>query len=200
MVDCLNGTADERFGIRTEINASAHNKRDANHLRQLMIVVFQPLSPEVLPPEQATRGSAGHDVRAFLKDREVTVVGGAVSSRTVVAGPDHTLTIQPGERALVPLGFRARLPAGCEAQIRLRSSIALERGLIMPNAPATIDPDYPDEWFVLVANISNVAATLQHGERFAQIVFSQFSVPSWQIGVVSTSTDRQGGAGSTGFS
>jgi dUTP pyrophosphatase len=162
-----------------------------------MIIVFQPLVPDVTPPEPATKGSAGYDLRAFLKNREISLAGGAVSSRAVAA-PEDTLTILPGERALIPLGFKARLPERCEAQIRLRSSIALDRGLIIPNAPATIDPDYPDEWLVLVANIGTAAATLRHGERFAQAVFAHFLRPHWETGVVAVSTDRRGGAGSTG--
>ena len=100
--------------------------------------------------------------------------------------------------ALVPLGFRARLPDGYEAQVRLRSSIALRRGLVLPNAPGTIDADYPDEWLVMVRNVSRARATIAHGERIAQIVLNRYAVLPWVPGPVARSTDRHGGFGSTG--
>jgi dUTP pyrophosphatase len=139
-----------------------------------MIVVFEALEQGIEPPKPATTGSAGYDVRAVLSG------------------------LPPGERALIPLGFKAQLPRGCEAQIRMRSSFALHRGLIIPNAPATIDPDYPGEWMVLIANIGRQACCLTHGERFAQIVFASFLEPTWLHGIVTPSSERRGGAGSTG--
>jgi dUTP pyrophosphatase len=101
-------------------------------------------------------------------------------------------------RAAVPLGFRATLPAGLEAQLRLRSSIAFRRGLVMPNAPATIDSDYPGEWLVIVTNTLAEAVEIHHQERIAQIVFAPVAAPELRPGIVGISTERAGGVGSTG--
>ena len=51
--------------------------------------------------------------------------------------------LAPGERALVPTGFRIELPAGYEAQVRPRSGLALRHGIVLPNAPGTIDSRLP---------------------------------------------------------
>lgn len=166
-------------------------------------VVFEKLQPDVERPARATGESAGYDLRAYLDGRRVTVVGGASGERREVTpdgagGDGPVLTLAPGDRALVPTGLRASLPSGYEAQIRIRSSLALERGLTLPNAPGTIDADYPDEWFVLVQNGSRREQRVWHGERVAQAVLQRYETLEWVEGEVQRSTDRTGGFGSTG--
>lgn len=166
------------------------------------VVVFEPLHEGVEPPTRATKESAGYDLRAWLDVEAVTVrrggARGAADEPPVrTEGGTPYLRLAPGERALVPTGFRARLPSGLEAQIRIRSSLAWKRGLIVPNAPGTIDADYPDEWFVLVLNASRTPSTIRHRERIAQAVLSRYERLSWREGSVGVSTDRHGGLGST---
>lgn len=158
-------------------------------------IIFEPLHPDVVPPTRATSHSAGYDVRACLTSGRVRCADGErVEERTVT----RELVIAPGETALVPLGFRARLPEGYEAQVRIRSSVAFRKGLILPNAPGTIDADYPDEWLVMMRNVSQRPATIEHGERIAQVVLARYVVLPWVAGTVGVSTDRTGGLGSTG--
>lgn len=160
-------------------------------------VVFEPLHDDVSPPERHTAESAGFDLRAYLRGRAVRVVEGATGEEAVVHA-DEALRLEPGDVALVPTGFRARLPAGHEAQIRMRSSMAFRRGLILPNAPGTIDADYPDEWLIMMKNDSPRTVVLEHGERVAQVVVIRVVAPDWVRGTVGRSTDRIGGFGSTG--
>lgn len=163
-------------------------------------IIFDPLFDDIPPPERATSGSAGYDVRAYTRGRTIRCCADPA------AGPDErradaesgAFTLAPGERALIPLGFRARLPAGYEAQIRLRSSVAFRKGLILPNAPATIDSDYPDEWLVMVRNDNAVPVTIEHGERIAQVILNRYELLPWARGAVAGTTDRTGGLGSTG--
>jgi dUTP pyrophosphatase len=159
-------------------------------------VVFEPLYPDVSVPARATEGSAGYDVRAHLRDRTVRTFLGATAGQVEVTGDG--IVLEPGIRAVIPLGFRASFPHGLEAQLRLRSSIAFRRGLVMPNAPATIDADYPDEWMVLVTNTLQEPVRIDHLERIAQIVFNRVETAEWRPGRVGISSDRTGGLGSTG--
>jgi dUTP pyrophosphatase len=159
-------------------------------------IIIEPLVREFRYPERATLGSAGYDVRAVLRDREI--IGISPTGIESISIEDGGITVNPGVRVIIPLGFKATLPNDVEAQIRIRSSVSFSRGLILPNSPATIDPDYPDEWTVLVANISHVPARIEDGERFAQIVFHHFESIIWRHGLVTRSTDRAGGLGSTG--
>ena len=163
---------------------------------QPFVIIFEALYPDVVPPERATSGAAGYDVRAHLKERTIEVMVGSQNTHISVTG--DSLILQPGIRAAIPLGFRATLPAGIEAQVRLRSSTAFRKGLMMPNAPATIDPDYPDEWLVLVTNPLSEPIAIKHLERIAQIVFARFEIVAWQHGHVAVSTNRGEKFGSTG--
>lgn len=165
-------------------------------------VVFEKLHEDVEAPSRATRESAGYDLRAYLSGRSVRVYrsGDDRMGEEPPEGGDSRarLVLGPDDRALVPTGLKARLPSGYEAQIRIRSSLALERGLILPNAPGTIDADYPEEWFVLIQNASPHRQEIVHGERVAQAVLQRYETPEWVEGRVQASTGREGGFGSTG--
>ena len=115
-----------------------------------------------LRPVRAPAGTRGAGARA------------AAWSASASMDDDAALVLEPGEVALVPTGFRARLPTGFEAQIRIRSSAAFKKGLTIPNAPGTIDADYPDEWLVMIRNSGGAAARIEHGERIAQAVLARY--------------------------
>jgi dUTP pyrophosphatase len=164
------------------------------------VVIFEPLHEGVVVPARATEQSAGYDLRAFLLGRATQVMtpGGAVDRAATREGAAVYVELAPGERAIVPLGFRARLPEGHEAQLRMRSSVAFRKGLTMPNAPGTIDADYPDEWLVMLRNDGDAPARIEHGERIAQVVIARYAALEWTPGAVGMSTSRAGGVGSTG--
>ena len=164
-------------------------------------VVFEALYDDVVAPARATEESAGYDLRAYLGGRPTRIAGASgVSERAPSRGDDGTMYVEigAGERAIVPLGFRARLPGGHEAQLRMRSSVAFRKGLTMPNAPGTIDADYPDEWLVMLRNDGAAPARIEHGERIAQVVIARYVALEWERGEVAISTSRAGGVGSTG--
>ena len=163
-------------------------------------IVFDVLFPDVEPPARATAHSAGYDLRAYIRGRSVKCVARSLGSsgEQLRSCPDGKLILGSRERALIPLGFKARLPEGIEAQIRIRSSAAYKKGLTIPNAPGTIDADYPDEWMVMMRNDSGEDVIIEHGERIAQVIFAKFETLDWARGEVGVSTDRKGGVGSTG--
>ncbi len=165
-------------------------------------IIFDPLFDDVLVPTRGTAGSAGYDLSAHLAGRRVRVWRNAVPEErdaSVVDGVP-SLVLAPGEKALVPLGFRARLPAGYEAQVRPRSGTSVKTDLVIVNAPGTIDADYPDEWCVPVKNGGSASLVVAHGARIAQMVLARFEVLEFTRGAVGRSTDRSGGFGSTGVS
>lgn len=166
------------------------------------MLVFEPLHPDVAVPRRETSASAGYDLAAYLKDRTVRIwtnVGAAERGTTAVEGV-ATLVLEPGERALIPLGFKARLPDGVEAQVRPRSGTSVKTSLVVANAPGTIDPDYAEEWCVPVRNGGTTPLIIRHGDRIAQAVFARFEALEIVAGSVRRSTERAGGFGSTGAS
>jgi len=163
-------------------------------------ILIEALYSDVVLPTPATAGSAGHDLRAYLRERMVTFSDGVNQSTRAAAHADGewSITLEPREMALVPLGFRTCLPAGMEAQVRPRSGQAFKHALTVPNAPGTVDADYAEEWLVIVRNDAPVARRVVHGERIAQVVFAIYAQPSFMQGAVQRSTERAGGFGSTG--
>lgn len=129
-------------------------------------------------PSYASSGAAGLDLR--------------------VAAPE-SIVIEPGQRKVVQTGFAIAIPDGFEGQLRMRSGLSLEKGLMLPNSPATIDPDYRGELKVIVANIGQNPAVLRPGERFAQLVVSPVARVRWEeVAELSQSGRGEGGLGSTG--
>lgn len=163
-------------------------------------IVFEPLHPDVAPPARATAHSAGYDLSAYLTGRTVRVFcDGVASDRPVETRDGQTvLVLRAGERALVPLGFRARLPEGIEAQVRPRSGTSLKTDIVIANAPGTIDADYPEEWCVPVRHGGTRELLITHGERIAQMVLARHEVLAFTPGEVKPTTERAGGFGSTG--
>ena len=161
-------------------------------------VIFEPLHSDVVLPSRETDGSAGYDVRAYLDGRDVRMRLGGSGELCEAPATEGRITLSPGDVALIPTGFKARVPVGFEAQVRIRSSMAFKRGLLLPNAPGTIDADYPDEWLIMVKNTSAQAVSIEHGERLAQVILNRFEVVPWVEGEVGVTTDRKGGFGSTG--
>ena len=131
-------------------------------------------------PAYETPGAAGMDLRGAVAEGE-------------------PLTLQPGERALVPTGFVFEVPDGFEAQVRPRSGLAFKHGITCLNTPGTIDSDYRGEVKVLLINLGQEAFVVSRGMRIAQMVVA----PVTQVRVMerseaSTTPRGAGGFGSTG--
>ncbi len=163
-------------------------------------ITFEPLHEGVEPPRRATAASAGHDLAACLAGGTVRVFTGNAGLPRAVHHEDGSpaITLAPGEKALIPLGFRARLPEGYEAQVRPRSGTSLKTDLVIVNSPGTIDADFPDEWCVPVKNGGTTPLTIRHGERIAQMVLARYETLAFEAGQVTRTTERAGGFGSTG--
>jgi dUTP pyrophosphatase len=80
--------------------------------------------------------------------------------------------IKPGRRVAIPTGLAFALPAGVEGQIRSRSGLALHYGIVVLNAPSTVDADYRGEVHVILANFGDDAFEVKRGARIAQLVLS----------------------------
>ena len=163
-------------------------------------IVVELLHEDAQLPRRATEGSAGYDLFAYVRNRRVRCSDGVRQWELEARTDDVSswLELPPAVMALVPLGFKARLPKGYEAQIRPRSGTTFKRGLQIPNAPGTIDSDFPDEWMVLARNPYAHPIRIDHGERIAQMVLHRYEVLPFARGDVSITTDRAGGFGSTG--
>lgn len=162
--------------------------------------IIERLHDDVTLPSRATAGSAGYDVRAYLSGRRVRCSDGLTQREREADERDGSwgIDLAPGEMALIPLGFRTRLPHDVEAQIRPRSGQAFRNALTIPNAPGTVDADYAEEWMVIVRNDAPASRRIVHGERIAQVVFARHVALPLREAEVTRTTERAGGFGSTG--
>ena len=149
-------------------------------MREILDVPFErlPHGEGLDPPAYETADAAGLDVRAAV---------------------EAPLVLPPGARALVPTGFRMAVPPGFEAQLRARSGLALRHGLVLPNAPGTIDADYRGEVKVILWNLGEEPFVVERGMRIAQMVFAPVARAAWRTAPVLEPTARgEGGFGHTG--
>jgi dUTP pyrophosphatase len=120
-------------------------------------------------PSRATSGSAGYDLCAAVQ---------------------QDLVLAPGDRVLVPTGYRIAIPPGYEGQIRPRSGLALSHGILVPNAPGTIDSDYRGELRVILLNAGEKSYSIRRGDRIAQLVIAPVTTAEFSECDQLEATDR----------
>ena len=141
-------------------------------------IQIKKLSDAVLIPKYETSGSSGMDIAAHIAEN---------------------ITINPGEKALVPTGFSLAIPHGFEVQIRPRSGLAAKKSITVLNTPGTIDADYRGEVKVILINLSKEKFIVRNGERIAQMVVCPIAQVQLDEVKELFETDRgSGGFGSTG--
>jgi dUTP pyrophosphatase len=115
------------------------------------------------------------------------------------AANEEAVTIAPGEVKLIPTGLFLEIPPGYEGQVRARSGLALRHGLMLPNAPGTIDADYRGELQVILGNCGREPYTITRGMRFAQLVIKKVEhVTVVEVRELAESRRGEGGFGHTG--
>ena len=112
------------------------------------------------------------------------------------------LTIEPGERALVPTGISIAIPDGYAAFAHPRSGLAIKHGVSMVNAPGTIDAGYRGELQIILINHDlKERFIIKRGDRIAQLVFQKVERAEFiEVEELPGSGRGTGGFGSTGRS
>jgi dUTP pyrophosphatase len=142
-------------------------------------VLITRLDPSIPLPAYAKGGDAGADI--------VTRVD---------------VTLQPGERALVPTGIAIALPDGYVALVHPRSGLAIKHGVTMVNAPGTVDAGYRGELQCIMINHDpKETITFHKGDRIAQLVIQKVERAEFvEVKDLPGSGRGTGGFGSTGKS
>ena len=111
-----------------------------------------------------------------------------------------TVTLAPGERALVPTGIAVAIPTGYAGFLHPRSGLAARLGLSIINTPGTIDAGYRGEIQVpLVNHDRDETIVVRRGDRIAQLVVQPVTRVVFDVvDELPDSTRGAGGFGSTG--
>ena len=128
-------------------------------------------------PAYATDGSAAVDLRAA-----------------------ESLSIEPGQRALVPTGVHiAPETKNVVAIVAARSGLAIKHGISLSNGIGVIDSDYRGEICVGLINHSDKTFNIERGDRVAQLMFMPVLIANLISAESLDETERgAGGFGSTG--
>lgn len=113
-------------------------------------VKFKKLVSWARLPEYETKGAAGCDLAIAIQEEAV---------------------LYPNEVKSFPTGFAMMIPPGYEAQIRSRAGMA-GKGIVVANAPGTIDCEHIGEVKVLLLNVTDRPIRVLPGQKVAQMVFA----------------------------
>ena len=140
-------------------------------------VLVTRLDPDLPLPKYAKGGDAGADIVSRVD-----------------------VTLQPGERTLVPTGISIAMPDGYVCLVHPRSGLAIKHGVTMVNAPGTVDAGYRGELQVILINHDpKESVHFKRGERIAQLVFQQVERAEFiEVQSLPGSGRSDGGFGSTG--
>ena len=107
-------------------------------------------------PERKTKLSAGADIAVHFTEDEVVLepMQRGRFPTGLFVNPEFTKS-EEGKKSLL--------------SIRSRSGLSYDKGIIVLNAPATIDIDYTGEVKILLINMSLENYTVKSGDRVAQI-------------------------------
>jgi len=139
-----------------------------------VVVERLPDAPTARIPTRATDGSACLDLRAA-----------------------EAVELTRGRIALVRTGLKMRCPAGTFLEVRPRSGLSA-KGVLMVNAPGTIDHDYSGEVKVPLTYLFEGSYRIEAGDRIAQIRLVDDLPVRFEEGEVPAQASRSGGFGSTG--
>lgn len=103
-------------------------------------------------------------------------------------------TILPGKIVKIETGIAIELPAHYEAQVRPRSGNS-KKGLLVANAPGTIDTIYRGDVSVLLFNSTNDPWEVEIGDRVAQLLIT----PKIHIDLVEVDSLNETDRGVNGF-
>ncbi len=130
--------------------------------------------PAVPLPARSTPGSAGLDLAAA-----------------------EAVELVRGQIVLVRTGLRLRCPRGTFLEVRPRSGLS-SKGVLMVNAPGTIDRDYAGEVRVPLTYLFDGRYRIEVGDRIAQVRLVEDLPTRVREGRVRPVAGRTGGFGSTG--
>jgi dUTP pyrophosphatase len=131
---------------------------------------------EEFTPVMGNPGDAGYDLRSTID-----------------------ISIEAGQRALIPTGVSIALPAGYVALVHPRSGLAAKYGVTVLNAPGTVDAGYRGEIAVTLINHGQDTFEVKRRDRIAQIIFQKFETVNF-VSVTELPGSQRGnsGFGSTG--
>lgn len=155
-------------------------EEDMTNYSTLLPLGYQKLQPDVKTPSYNYGGDSGFDLYST-----------------------EEITIPPFGRALVPTGLAFDIQDGYEIQVRSKSGLAINQGLMVLNSPGTVDNSYQGEVKVIIFNTNQTSFTITKGMKVAQAVLCPVVNGKWvKLNEINEMPDKDRGDrgfGSTGI-
>jgi dUTP pyrophosphatase len=136
----------ESMGIDMDMIEETFKQSVANNISRKVDLKYKNES-ENKDPEYAYESDSGFDLRAT-----------------------EDVWVFANNRKLIPTGIRFDIPEGFEIQVRSKSGLALNQGLMVLNSPGTVDSGYQGEVKVIIFNTTNENIKIEKGQKIAQAV------------------------------
>ena len=153
---------------------------DMMNSRTKLPLGFMKLHPDAITPQYNYESDSGFDLHSV-----------------------EDITIEPFGRALVPSGLSFDIKDGYEIQVRTKSGLAINQGLMVLNSPGTVDNGYTGEVKGIIFNTNNHPVTITKGMKFGQAVLCPVVNGGWvhleQKETIENKERGNNGFGSTGL-
>ncbi len=110
------------------------------------------------------------------------------------------VTLEPGQRGVVPTGIAVSIPEGYAGLVTPRSGLAARHGISVVNGPGLVDSGYRGELKAILLNTDATEAfTVEPGMRIAQLVLVPVATARLiEVAELAGSTRGTDGFGSSG--
>jgi dUTP pyrophosphatase len=150
-----------------------------NHRTKLPLQ-FNKLHPDAVTPKYNYDGDSGFDLHSI-----------------------DEIVIPPFGRTLVPTGLSFDIKDGYEIQVRTKSGLAINQGLMILNSPGTVDSSYTGEIKGIIFNTNPFEFTIPKGMKIGQAVLCPVVNGGWvdliEVNKINEKDRGENGFGSTGI-
>ena len=186
--------------------------KELNELKELIDKTYSEQEQE-LSDELGFDLSEFEDANQFIGDGKITInfVSTNEKELSYAYESDSGFDLYANEevkipafgRALIPTGVSVDLPQDFEMQVRSKSGLAINQGLMVLNSPGTVDEGYTGEIKVIIFNTNNHEFIITKSMKVAQAVVSRCITGRWvnlvQVNKINNKDRGENGFGSTGI-
>jgi dUTP pyrophosphatase len=155
-------------------------EKDMIETRRLLPLGFKVLHPNAVLPKYNYDSDSGFDLHSI-----------------------DEIEIPPFGRVLVPTGLSFDIQDGYEIQVRTKSGLAINQGLMVLNSPGTVDNGYTGEVKAIIFNTNPTSVTIPKGMKVGQAVLCPVVNGGWvdlqQTNKINKKERGSNGFGSTGI-
>lgn len=148
--------------------------------RTLLPLNYQVIHPDAVHPKYNYESDSGFDLHSV-----------------------EDVVIPPFGRAFVPSGLCFDIKDGYEIQVRTKSGLAINQGLMVLNSPGTVDNGYTGEVKGIIFNTNPTEVRIPKGMKFGQAVLCPVVNGGWvglnQVEQINKKERGSNGFGSTGL-